>query len=544
MFLIQPCVNLLNSLPLEDKITLIFPPATLPTSPYSSLPYLRGGIESEGIIVDCIDLNVEAYDYWLSEKYNKDAYSSCYIKWVKSFFKSSELELLDKEKYSTAKNYLDNFFNVINKGLNGKSLTLGGYVISNFRLSSESINKLAIDEFDPLSCFYKLYLSQCEFKSDVIGISVTYDFQLIPTLLLAFFVKHAHPDFKIILGGASILYLKDFFINNSWVFDWVDLIIIGDGVAGIKNILKGKKPSLSLCRIGSNVIEEHYNDDSDNNILPYNPNYDGLPLEKYLSPKLTGIIMASEGCYYGKCSFCVPSKGKNFKYHKYSIENVVLAINHLQKSLDTDLIFFGDDSIDTKHLIKILSNLDSDIFWQGEFRIEPVLSNDSLYILKKKGCLQILLGLESSSERVRNLMKKGIKKVDIERILNSCRENNIKVNIQTIIGFPSETLEESYDTVRFLYENKNSISSCALSAFCLYKGSDVYNNPDKYHIEIKTHDFVCEYNPLTGISNFQKHKLSKAYFESLSEFIPANNFFIDGPMGNHAMIYYKHNISI
>jgi radical SAM superfamily enzyme YgiQ (UPF0313 family) len=526
-------------------ITLVYPPATLPTSPYSSLPYLKGGLERLGYAVNCIDLNVEAYDYWLSSLFNKDACSVFQIEFAKEFLRSSESEITNTHKYVDVRNKITSFFLALNKEYKTQNLSFGGYLNSDFCFSLFNIKNLSEDLSDPLSNFYNYYLESCYIEDNYIGISATYDFQLLPSLLLAYMLKKKYPDKKIFLGGASIHYLTSFFLQNKWIFKIVDLISLGDGILSIVNYINDTKDytnSMCLDKNGRVIIYE--NNLQENLHSEIILDYSGLPLEKYFTPTITGIILTSTGCYYSKCAFCVPSKGKNHQYCKLSINNIIENIRKLKKDLKSDIFFFGDDCLDINYQVKILETLNDPIFWQAEFRFERNLSESALRFLKEKGCLQILFGLESISQRVLDLMKKGTKLEQIHRIIDDCHKLAIRTNMQTIVGFPTETIDEAYSTIRFLFENKEKINSCAVSPFCLYQGSDVYLNPDKYEICITNDDHVCNYSQREGLKEDEKNKLSSVFFDSISEYMPYNTFFLDGPMGNHASIYYKNNIQL
>jgi len=520
-------------------ITLIYPPATLPTSPYSSLPYLQGGLERLGFVVRCIDLNVEAYDFWLSSQYDSNACALFQIEDAKGFLRNTEGEIIDIEQYKLARDNITSYFSNI------KKLSFGGYVYPNFRFSISNLKELSEDKTDPISTFYHYYFSLNTIEDNYTGISVTYDFQLLPSLLLAYTIKKKQPNKKILLGGAAVHYLKSFFAQNRWIFDLVDLIVLGDGILPIANYISGKNQYPDSLYLDDKGDIKHSEDTS---VIDFQDkivfNYSGLPFKKYFTPTLTGIVLTSVGCYYGKCAFCVPSKGINHRYHKLPVSNIIDNIKKIKSDLNSDIIFFGDDCLDIKYHTKLLLSLQDSIFWQAEFRFEQNLTESVLSLYKEKGCLQLLFGLESISQRVLDLMKKGTKTDLICRILCDCYQTSIRTNMQTIVGFPTETIEEAYSTVKFLYDNKEKINSCAVSPFCLYQGSDVYCKPDKYKIKITQDDNVCKYSSSESIYEREKEMLSTAFFDSISEFIPYNTFFLDGPMGNHASIYYKHNIKL
>lgn len=529
---------------MDTDINLIYPPFTLPTSPYSSLPYLKGGLCDKGIGVDCFDLNIEAFNYLFFNPLFSNNYQIEQPQNAINQIKGNIDSFLNKETYQKSKESIESFFDKLNSKLKSQSVSFGGYLFHDFKFSYLNLKELANNPDNLISNFYKYYLEKTKFNSNLFGISITYDFQFIPGILFAYIIKKRNSNAKIIIGGASMQYLSQFVLTNNWLFKIIDVMVIGDGVDAIVNYINGKELPQNCFYLNAEEITSG-NQSLKNEFKNYSsPDYSCLPIDKYLSPLLTGIVLSSVGCYYGKCSFCIPSNGKNQKYELRPINKLINDIKSTNHALNSDLIFFGDDSINIGHISRLLSDFKQPLNWQGEFRFESNLAYQSLSLFKNNGCLQILFGLESSSPRVLKKMNKGITLENVNNILDYCKQLNVLTNIQTIIGFPSESIEEAYGTASFLNKNKNKINSCAVSPFALYKGSFVYNNPVKFNIEITDDNFICNYINNKGINQKQSKTLSKAFFDSLKEFFPSNDYFLDGPMGNHAMIYYKHNIKI
>ena len=61
------------------------------------------------------------------------------------------------------------------------------------------------------------------------------------------------------------------------------------------------------------------------------PNFDDLPLNKYLMPYPVLPYMASRGCYWGKCTFCTHSFIYDSHYRKENEERVADELHHLGK---------------------------------------------------------------------------------------------------------------------------------------------------------------------------------------------------------------------
>lgn len=72
-----------------------------------------------------------------------------------------------------------------------------------------------------------------------------------------------------------------------------------------------------------------------------------------------------------------------------------------------------------------------------------------LRLLKSAGCYSLILGIESGSDRVLRLMRKGLTTEQIRRGAALVRDAGIEVGGFFILGFPGETRAEMEETIRF-----------------------------------------------------------------------------------------------
>jgi radical SAM superfamily enzyme YgiQ (UPF0313 family) len=92
-------------------------------------------------------------------------------------------------------------------------------------------------------------------------------------------------------------------------------------------------------------------------------------------------------------------------------------------------------------------------------------------------------GLESASQRVLDLMRKGTSAQKIPAILNSAREAGVWNLVFSIFGFPTETRAEWQGTLDLLESCKESVHALSRSRFILLEGSDVFLNPERYGVK-------------------------------------------------------------
>ena len=91
------------------------------------------------------------------------------------------------------------------------------------------------------------------------------------------------------------------------------------------------------------------------------------------------------------------------------------------------------------------------VTWNCTTRVDCI-DRELLEIMKKAGCYNISYGVESGSERVLKLIKKGITKERIRDVFKWTKEVGIESVGFFIIGLPTQTKEEVLETIEFAKE--------------------------------------------------------------------------------------------
>jgi len=325
---------------------------------------------------------------------------------------------------------------------------------------------------------------------ELVGISATYPGQIIPSLTLAQLLKAARPDLHICLGGAALAGMREELLRCPSIFTAIDSIVVCEGehaLLSLARALEGEDdlsavPNLlyldgDRVRFTSLYIE-------DINALP-SPDYGGLPLDFYLTPEITVLLPTERGCYWGRCAFCTISTGMRHSYRPRKIELVVEDMKSLNQQLGTRCFFLSTDAISParmKALARAISDEGLNFHWQTEARLEKALTPETCKTLAQGGCRHLRMGLESGSQQVLDAMDKGLRVEDAARITRHCHKAGISVHLCLILGFPSETRAQARETLAFIEANREAISSLTYALFALYKGSRVYDEPQRYGI--------------------------------------------------------------
>lgn len=503
-------------------INLIFPPSWIPSQPFLSLPCLTAFLRKEGVNVTQRDLNIEFLDVLLTKKNGEEfllrirdklktqslapekfdvlrevadllPLSFDFIEDAKTTFRTEDFYNVDK--YIESLITIDKYMKLAGALFYPSSITAYDNTMRYSVYSSKEIMAAIQDEEENIfiNIFKQHFLpSILNSKPDIVGISITSTSQMIPGLTLARLIKEREKDIHVTIGGSVFTKLIDNLLKVDTFFSFVDSFVAFEGehaLLELANQLSGKKdlqkvPNLIYRKNGTTKINEPFFVE-DVNTLP-TPDYEGLPLELYHSPAHVLPVQTSRGCYWGKCTFCnLHHDHRVFRPKK--TELVLRDINTLRERHGTRFFFFADECIPIKNLksiAKALLESSVDIKWIGGVRFEEGLTLEVLKDIKQSGCQKLVFGLESFSQRVLDLMCKGTKRETIKRILNNCPETGIAVHLYSIVGFPTETVQEAFETLNFVLGNNRLVSSTGFSFLpCLYEmeiHSPITCNPSNF----------------------------------------------------------------
>lgn len=233
------------------------------------------------------------------------------------------------------------------------------------------------------------------------------------------------------------------------------------------------------------------------------PTWDGLPLASYLSlldmlnpmhrlwsdgrwNKLT----VAHGCYWKKCSFCDVSLDYISRYEGASAATLVDRIEAIVDETGQTGFHFVDEAAPPKALKALAAELQRRrlaISWWGNIRFEKSFSPALCEQLAESGCIAISGGLEVASDRLLDLMKKGVSVEQVARVTKAFSDAGILVHAYLMYGFPTQTVQDTVDAleyVRQLFET-GCIQSGFFHRFACTVHSPVGLDPDAYGVTLQ-----------------------------------------------------------
>jgi len=272
-------------------------------------------------------------------------------------------------------------------------------------------------------------------------------------------IKNRFPDKKIVFGGPEV-----FSRQKSNQLDSEDYWVVGEGEIPLEQIVNGQQNRFFDYQEIPDLDKLSFYDFQGFN----NPDYlKSIPL------------FSSRGCL-NQCSFCSERRlYKNFRSH--SPEYIIEQIKFLKNKYQVSNFVFLDSMINHNQgwLEKFCRGLIQQNFkinWEAQFRINNNFGFDLARLMKKSGCYNLFIGLESASNRVLKLMNKGFGNEEALNCFRTLYKANLHFEISLIFGYPGEKENDFRKTLQFISSNKRFIPKIAqVNPFCDYLG----NFPDK-----------------------------------------------------------------
>ena len=145
------------------------------------------------------------------------------------------------------------------------------------------------------------------------------------------------------------------------------------------------------------------------------------------------------------------------KYRMRSPKNVVDKIEFLQKKYGESQFAFYDDAftVDPKRVEGICAEIRTKKIkrtnWDCEARVDMV-NRSLLEQMKAAGCMALWFGVESGSQAMIEKMHKRIKLDQTRNAFKTANELGIMTIANVVLGFPGETEQSAWDTIKFIKE--------------------------------------------------------------------------------------------
>lgn len=320
------------------------------------------------------------------------------------------------------------------------------------------------DNFD--KAMQKIIIEIKENKTNIIGFTLMTE-QRFSVFDLCKNLKEYNKKIVTVVGGSHAFIMTDQIAGN---YKFIDHIIRGEGENSFNYLINAYiNKQKNIERI------LHFNNIYDLSLIPHA--VDGFDLFRELPKFDEAPIIFGRGCT-DYCTFCSTTKfwkGYRSRRAQHVFNEMVI---YLQK-YNIKYFKFHDDACtvnieELKILCRLIIDQEFNKIWQFEMTARAdQFDNELIELLKKAGCKQIAIGIESGNEELRRSMNK---KLDInlaKKNIAKLKEVGIKVGLLLIIGYPGENDKTNQDTIEFIRETKPDITY--KQPLMIFPGTKVYN---------------------------------------------------------------------
>lgn len=321
-------------------------------------------------------------------------------------------------------------------------------------------------------------------KPEIIGFTIT-TISVRSAIIAAQNAKALLPNALIVIGGSHPTALPEETMREGPF----DAGIIGEGEYSFLELAQKFR---SGSRDFSDIRSLIYRKDSELILTKDKPlieNLDSLPFPAlHLFPPLSKYhpmpgnarktpyvqMITSRGCPY-RCTFC-DRRVFGERYRVRSPKNVVDEIERLIEGYGVREVKFNDDTftIDQKRVFQICEEIlkrNLKIIWACRTHAKNT-SRDLLRIMKRAGCWQIGLGLETGDINMLKEINKSMTLEEGKRTITWAKEFGINVKVSFMFGLPGETKETIQRTTDFAKTLKADIVNFHI--FIPFPGTELF----------------------------------------------------------------------
>lgn len=370
-----------------------------------------------------------------------------------------------------------------------------------------------------------------------VSFTVPFPGNLLATLRCAGYIKENHPGVKTIMGGGyPSTELR--VMTDKVLFKYIDYCILDDGEVPLERILSGGELVRTYTAEGYSGGEEHITHAGQGC-----PDFSGLPHGKYFS--LTDVtnpmhrlwsdgrwnkMMVAHGCYWARCAFCDTSLDYICRYDSVPAATFVDWMEQVMAETGSRGFHFVDEAAPPKMLKEISLEIlrrGLKVSWWTNIRFEPAFTGDVAALMASAGCIAVSGGLEVASDRLLELMNKGVTVEQATIAMRNFYYAGIMVHTYLMYGFPSETLQETVDSLEVVRQmfRAELINSAFWHRYAMTVHSPSGSDPDKFGAKVRDSEPNSFANNEIGFSETRDYNIKtagEALNEALANYLYGN----------------------
>ncbi|KPJ67939.1 hypothetical protein AMJ44_07050 [candidate division WOR-1 bacterium DG_54_3] len=329
-------------------------------------------------------------------------------------------------------------------------------------------------------------------KTICAGISSMTGPQISGAIESASIIKKLSPALPLVWGGVHPSLTPEETIKD----DHVDIVVIGDGEETFTELVhviqnEGDKKAVKgiIYKDNRTIIRTPPRQPFHIGKLGV-PAYDLIDIRKYkIQPTWVGEnslpILTSRGCPM-RCSYCYNTQFSQRQWTSLTPEQSVALINTFVQKYNIKNIFLLDDNffVNTKRVTRICNLLIENKMhiniYNANCRADSIakMGVEYLRLIRKAGFKQLLVGVESGSDKILSRIKKDITLHQVLTGSTNMKNAGIKPIYSFMAGFPFESVEDIKQTLslmnRLSKENQEAFVY-KLQLYTPFPGTDLFD---------------------------------------------------------------------
>ncbi len=307
-------------------------------------------------------------------------------------------------------------------------------------------------------------------------------------------VVKRNSDVPVVWGGIHATLLPRQTLEN----ENVDIVVQEEGEETFLELVNALAARRSIADIkgiwwktGGIIKENQIRPYINLNLQPL-PSYHLVNLKRYAST-IGGHdclpIETSRGCAFG-CAFCYNTRFHRQKWRSLTPEQTLLRIKELVEKYKISGLLFRDDNFFTHpsrahEILEGIVKQNSNLVWgKGDIRLDTIVrfDHDYLSLIEQSHCLSLVIGIESGSQRIADLIRKQIDISEVIPVNRRLSKYNMHIRYLFLTGIPGETKSDLEASVSLMLRlvRENHRSSLGVQKFVPYPATELFDISTQY----------------------------------------------------------------
>lgn len=302
-------------------------------------------------------------------------------------------------------------------------------------------------------------------------------------------IRRNCPNVRLFGGGPQVDTFMELLLQRYPVFD---ALAFGEGEETIRFLAEDGARDSSfqgipnlLYRAGGKIERTEHRIVDDLDSLP-EPVYDPHVYPAMRGDEKVKIIVVDEsrGCR-NNCAFCIHPAKSDRELRVKSIPKLIREVDNIEKRCNVHTFRFAGSCTPYSVLNEFASALNErgSRYMYASFAHVRHSEQADFKTIRDSGCVCLFFGVESGSQPVLNLMRKGTTTEQITRAIGSAREAGIFTVASIIYPAPGDNEQSRAETLKLL--SGHAPDSVVVSPAVVVPRTDWFERPDRYGVTFR-----------------------------------------------------------